>query len=149
MPDRPTRATIANLCREFGVTIIAKSTYPGPRQTRAVETIGRIIRKRGIGHMRLVLTTLVETENNQACLDEVSLWSISDMLIICHSVVETRFADWLDAFDHIPVGALQALCQELSGTVSQRYALDGMLYERLARVFGPNAMQPDLLDERR
>lgn len=137
------------ICGEFGVRIIDKQRYPEPGETRAVETLARIMRRHGEGHLRLVLTTLAETENNKGLLDEVLLWATSDLVRACGNIVETRAGDWLTCWDAMPVGELQFVTQELSGTIPQRYALAGMLYERIIRVFGPGAAQPDLFDDRR
>lgn len=142
-------AHIMRLCDEFGVLIVDKHRYPGPGETRAVETMARIYRRHGEEHFRLVLSTLVETANNKVLLDEVGLWMASDLVLKCRGIIERRAGDWLETWDAIPGGELQFVCQELSGIIPQRYALGGMIYERIYRRFGPNADQLDLLDDRR
>lgn len=137
------------LCEEFDIEIIGKSRYPEPGQTRAPETMSRIVRRYGEAHMRLVLTTLRETANNHALLDEVGMWSASDMIRACPEIVEQRAGDWLDLWDRMPVGPLQAIAQQLGGVVPVRYALDGMLFERINGTFGRRAAEPDLFDDRR
>ncbi|NTS31289.1 hypothetical protein HQ945_08475 [Phyllobacterium sp. BT25] len=112
-------------------------------------TLERIARRFGEGHLRLVLSTLAETANNKLLLDEVGLWMASDMIRACRSIVENRTGDWLETWDAMPVGELQFITHDLSGVVSQRHALGGMVYERLYRRFGPNSDQLDLLDDRR
>lgn len=124
------------MCAEFGLTIIGKSAYPRPGETRAPKTLERILAKRGEAHLRLLLSTLAETENNQAVLDEALLWAVSDLVIACGEFIERRPSDWLELFDRMPVGDLQWTAQHLSGHVSQRAALAGMLFERFYRVFG-------------
>lgn len=140
---------VIDLCREFEIEIIGKSRYPEPGQTRAVETMARIVRRHGEPHMRMVLTTLRETANNHALLDEVGLWSASDMVRACQEIVEGRTSDWLALWDRMPVGPLQAISQRLAGVVPVRYALDGMLFERIEGTFGPRSQEPDLFDDRR
>ena len=142
-------ADVIRLCAEFSIEIIGKSRYPEPGQTRATETIARILRRHGEPHMRMVLTTLRETANNHVLLDEVGLWSASDMVLACPEIVEQRAGDWLDLWDKLPVGPLQATAQQLAGVLPVRYALDGMLFERIVGRFGPNFRQPDLFDDRR
>ena len=137
------------LCKEFDVEIIGKSRYPEPGQTRAGETLSRIMRRHGEAHLRIVMMTLAETANNKTLLDEVGLWMASDMVRKCEWLIDGRAEDWLDIWDVMPVGELQFLCQDLAGVIPQRYALGGMVYERLYRRFGPNADQLDLLDDRR
>lgn len=143
------RDRVEAICREYGVTVIDRHRYPEIGETRAVETMARIMRRFGEGHLRLVLSTLAETANNRACLDEAGLWATSDMLRAWSDLVEKRMGDWLDAWDRMPVGELQFRNQRLSGIVSQRYALGGQLHERLYGMFGPDAAQLDLLDDRR
>lgn len=140
---------VQRLCDEFGITIVPKHRYPGPGETRAVATLDRIWRKHGEEHLRLVLTTLVETANNKILLDEVGLWAASDMVRQCQDIINDRAGDWLDLWDAIPAGELQFVCQNLRGIVSQRAALGGMIYERIYRRFGPFADQIELFDDRR
>ncbi|WP_287247644.1 hypothetical protein [Mesorhizobium sp.] len=53
------------LCDELGIKIFDRHRYPEPGEARAVETLARIIRRHGEGHLRLVLSTLAETDNNK------------------------------------------------------------------------------------
>lgn len=141
--------TVHQICAEFGITIIDGHRYPELGETRALVTLERIMRRHGEGHLRLVLSTLAETANNKVLLDEVGLWMASDMIRACASIVERRAADWLQAWDQMPVGELQFVCQDLRGVIPQRYALAGMVFERLYRRFGPDAAQFELFDDRR
>lgn len=136
---------IQRLCDEFSIEIIGKSRYPIPGQTRAVETLARIYRRFGEVHLRMVLTTMRETANNHALLDEVGLWMASDMVRVRGE--SNINSDWLALWDVMDVGPLQALAQDLAGIIPVRYALGGMIYERVHRRFGPK--QLDLLDDRR
>lgn len=135
------------LLAEYGIDIVAPNVSPRPGQTRAPKTVQRIMRRHGEGHLRLVLSTLAETANNKACLDEYSLWMASDMIRARPDLAEGRASDWLDLWDAIPLGDLQAIAQELSGVVPIRSALGGMVYERIVRRFGSG--QLDMLDDRR
>lgn len=139
--------TAAEILAEYGVEVVGKSAAPGPKQTRAGETVSRILRRHGEGHLRLVLTTLAETANNGGLLDEVGLWMASDMVQACEQLVETRTSEWLELWDAMPLGDLQALCRQLHGIVPQRFALGGMVYERIYRRFGSD--QTELFDDRR
>jgi hypothetical protein len=140
---------VQSLCDEFEIRIVDKHRYPEVGETRATETLARIMRRHGEAHLRLVLSTLRETANNAILLDEVGLWMASDMVRACQRILEQRAGDWLETWDAIPAGELQFICQDLTGVIPQRYALGGMIYERLYRRFGPNADQMDLLDDRR
>ncbi|MEO3387338.1 hypothetical protein [Mesorhizobium sp. CAU 1741] len=138
---------VVALCDEFGIRIIPGHRYPEIGETRAAETMARILRRHGEAHLRQVLTTLVETHNNKVLLDEVGLWMASDMVRVRGA--DKIDSDWLDLWDRMPVGELQFIAQGLSGIISQRYALGGMVFERIYKRFGPDADQPDLLDDRR
>ena len=140
---------VSALCAEYGIEIIDDRAYPDIRQTRAVVTMERILRSRGESHFRMVRSTLAETENNQGQLDEYLFWAVSDLVEACQGIIEERPTEWLECFDKTPVGQLQFIARDLSGITHQRHALAGMLYERVVRVFGPNAAQGDLFDERR
>ena len=141
-------ARVPALCTEYGIEIVGKSAYPGVRQTRAPQTIARILRRRGEAHTRMVLTTLAETTNNGLSIDETGLWSVSDMVAVCQPIINADASAWLELFDAIRVGELQYVASDLTGAVPTRFALDGMLYERIVRRFGPGAAQPDLFDDR-
>lgn len=140
---------IQRLCDEFGIRVIDKHRYPEPGETRAIETLARIYRRHGEGHLRLVLSTLMEAGNHKLLLDEVGLWMCSDMVLKCRGLIERDASAWLEMWDRIPAGELQFMCQDLRGVIPQRFALGGMIYERIYRRFGPNADQLDLLDDRR
>jgi hypothetical protein len=147
MTDAP--EYVRRMCDEFGVTIVPRHKYPAPGETRAVATIDRIWRKYGEEHLRLVLTTLVETANNKILLDEIGLWMASDMVRKCQPIIEERAGERLELWDAMPAGDLQFVSQELRGHVSQRAALGGMIYERIYRRFGPFADQLNLFDDLR
>jgi hypothetical protein len=140
---------VFTICQEYGIAIVDGRAYPDIRQTRAVVTMERILRSRGEAHFRMVMSTLAETDNNQGQLDEYLFWAVSDLVEACHAIIEERPTEWLECFDKTPVGQLQFIARDLSGITHQRHALAGMLYERVVRVFGPNAAQGDLFDERR
>lgn len=140
---------VYQVCEEFGIRIVDGRAYPDVRETRAVATMNRILRRRGYDHFRMVLMTLAETENNAGHLDEYLLWAVSDLLMACSGIVEREPSKWLECFDKTPVGQLQFIARDLCGVTLQRHALAGMLYERIYRAFGPLATQPDLFDERR
>lgn len=119
---------IKALCGEFEIEIIPKSHYPLPGQTRAVASIGRLIRKRGDAHARLVLTILTECKGNHALIDEMALNAVSNLVLACSDMIEEDASGFLDLFDNIPFGPLMIMASELRGIVHQGHALAGMLY---------------------
>ncbi|MDO9417014.1 hypothetical protein [Pararhizobium sp.] len=140
---------VERICTEYGIRIVDARRYPEIGETRAVATMDRILKNFGEDHFRMVLTTLAETSNNKALLDEYGLWMASDMVMACRGIVEANTSDWLELWDALPLGQLQFIAQELSGICPQRHVLSGMVYERVFRRFGPNAAQTDLFDDRR
>lgn len=134
------------LCSEYGITIVDGRSYPGIRETRAVTTMERILSSKGEDHFRMVLATVAETENNQGYLDKYLWWAVSDLVETFGEIVEQQTSEWLNAFDAAPVAELQYIARRLK---HQRFALVGMLTERIVRRFGPNAGQGDLFDDRR
>jgi hypothetical protein len=140
---------VYEVCEEFGVTIVDARAYPDIRETRAVATMDRILRNRGLDHFRMVMMTLAETSNNQGSLDEYLFWAVSDLVEACKGIIEAEPTKWLEVFDAAPVGELQYIARDLCGITHQRHAIAGMIYERIVRVFGPNAAQGDLFDDRR
>jgi hypothetical protein len=137
------------LCSEFGIEIVPANRYPDIGQTRAVATMDRILNRYGEGHFRLVMTTIAETANNQRQIDEYLFWAVSDLIRACPEIIEKQASTWLACFDAAPVGELQYIARDLIGVVPQRYALAGMLYERVVKAFGPRSIQPDFFDDRR
>ena len=140
---------ILGLCDEFGISVVSGRRQPAIGETRAAETMNRIWHRYGEDHTRRVMRTLVETANNKAVLDEVGLWMASDMLRVCGFRFDENASAWLELWDAIDLPTLRKVCRDLSGVVPQRHALGGMVYERIYRVTGPNAAQPDLFDDRR
>lgn len=140
-------------CDEYEVRIIPANVIPRIGETRAPETLRLIKNKHGRDHMRFVVGTLAETANNKALLDETMFWSVSDMVRAFRKnfpkVMDNDLDAWFSFFDRTPLGQLQYWCLDLEGITSKRRALDGMLWERAVRQFGPMAAQPDLLDDRR
>lgn len=140
---------IAGLCAEYSIETIPAHKYPELRQTRAIATMDRILRRYGEDHFRLVMSTIAETENNQRQMDEYLFWAISDLILACPEIIERQASAWLACFDAAPIGELQFVTRDLAGVIPQRYALAGMIYERIVRAFGPRSVQPDLYDDRK
>jgi hypothetical protein len=102
----------------------------------------------GEEHLRPVLSTLAETDNNKGQLGEV--------LVLCrvgHGARLPRNPSAGAAGMAVDVGCLPnwraARGPRPPGVLPLRFALGGMLYERIVRAFGPRAIQPDLFDDRR
>jgi len=132
---------VSALCEEVGIEAIEGTAYPRLGQTRAVNTIRRIIDRLGEKHARLVLMTLAETENNRAMLDEVSIWTASDMVRVFHAEIEQDASTWLERWDSLPIGYLQSVSHGLKGMIKQRDALSGMVYRELRKFYGQQDLE--------
>lgn len=137
---------VFTICEEYGLRIVDGRSYPGIRETRAVHTLHRVLEAKGEDHFRLVLSTVAETNNNQGYIDKHLIFAVSDLVEQFQALIEAKTSEWLECFDEAPVGELQVVAKTVR---HQRYALVGMLAERVVRRFGPNAGQGDLFDERR
>lgn len=140
-------------CEECGFEIIPPNVVPKLGQTRAPATLRYIKQKHGKDDMRFILQTLAETRNNKAMLDEIAFWVVADMLRAFRknfpAVMEHDVERWYQFWDGLPFAQLQYWCLDLEGITSKRRALNGMVWERAIRQFGPMAAQPDLYDDRR
>jgi hypothetical protein len=136
-------ARLADLCAEFGVEVIdtrqARSRKPG--QTCADRTLARILEDEGEAHLRSVLVTMMETENNKRMLIAPVIWAVSDVL---RGHPDWFGETWLQAFDAIPIAELHELAKQSREAVAPRQALATMLIERLRPHFKPNP-QPRLI----
>lgn len=136
---------VSDVCKEFGITIVPGTSYPGIRETRAVKIMDHILKVKGYEHFRLVMMTVGETENNQGQIDEYLLWAVSDTVEEYRHLIEEEASKWLACFDKAPVGELQYIVRRQR---KQRFKLAGMLAERIYIAFGPKSVQPDLFDDR-
>lgn len=130
---------VPSLCDEYGLRIVDGRSYPGIRETRAVFTMDKILRLKGEGHFRMVLSTVAETENNAGEIDKYLLSAISDLVERFNFLIEARTSEWLMVFDAAPIGELQFIARKVR---HQRFALVGMLTERIVRYFGPTFDTP-------
>lgn len=140
------------ILEELGVTVVPKSTPPGPGETRSVGTIQKIIRRHGKEHARLVLQILTESENCKGYLSETVIGAVSDILLVLQrgypDIYERQTSRIFEFMDRTPIGALEYLyVRNLAGITNRRSAFVGLLNERIVRQFGDP--QYDLLDDRR
>jgi hypothetical protein len=121
-----TEARVISICAEYGIEIVDGRAYPGIRQTRAVVTMERILRKNGEDHFRMVMSTIAETENNQGQIDEYLLWAVSDLVRAATALSKKGPRNGFECFDAPPVEQLQFIARDLCGITHQRHALAGM-----------------------
>ncbi|AFL53989.1 hypothetical protein ABIE78_006384 [Sinorhizobium fredii] len=128
-------ALVRSICAEFEIEIIPANEFPKPGQTRAVATMRRILEKHGDGHLRLVVSTLAETEGNQWLIEECSLW-ISDLILVCSEWIDENASAWLELWDRLELGSIMLAADHLRGTTPVRHALAALIYSRLSSLAG-------------
>ncbi|NKJ91787.1 hypothetical protein GFM14_09195 [Rhizobium leguminosarum bv. viciae] len=135
-------ALVRSICAEFDVTIIPANEFPKPGETRAIATLTSILDKHGEGHLRIVLSTLMETRGNQGLMISPILWATSDLVLACSEWIEKDLSDWYQAWDKIPVGWITWHCQSLYGVVKVRPAAAGAMYVMLSAYTKNKADRP-------
>ncbi|TRB03460.1 hypothetical protein EXN61_21580 [Agrobacterium tumefaciens] len=137
---------------EHGIAVVPAHVMPAVGQVRSVSTLQRILKKRGEEHARFVVMTFAETENSKASINEYSLWAVSDLVLLAEKnfpeLVTTDVESWFRFFDGLPFGWVQLWAADMDGIVPKRFAMVGMIYERMKRYFGPLRVQPDMFDDR-
>jgi hypothetical protein len=137
---------IKDLCQEFEIEIIDPSRYPVVRQTRATATLERLLEQQGDGHLRLVLSTLVEAGPNGALLDSRTLMATSELVLIYSDWIEADPSSWFEAWDTLPVGEISWLLRGLRGVKPAHRVLLGALYVVLQNMRDGNGMDKMIRD---
>lgn len=136
---------------EFDVKVLPPSGHIQPGSTKAVANLQKIVRKRGFDHARLIVLLWKETNLRMIPMDSPTLWAMSDTLLLVErnfpQVLASDTESLFKLVDGLPMGWLQAWARDTDGVIPRRFAIGGMIFERMKRIFGMD--QPDLLDDRR
>lgn len=136
--------SLASVLLEFDVEVLPVQTrIRKPRQTHAGKTLERIYTKHGEGHLRFVLSSILETENNAMALEASVIEAVS-YTVIHHPQWAERAGDWLNAFDRIDLVNCLALAKAskvrpTKDGVAQNiylFLMDDMETERQKELFG-------------
>jgi hypothetical protein len=120
--------TVDAICSELGIAIVPVTKQRDVMETCAVNTLERILREHGAGHLRSVLIAIVETTNNKKQLVAPVIWAISDMLIAHPSWFSSEL---LDAMDAIDLAEMHELAKANRRACQPRQAISTMLFEKL------------------
>jgi hypothetical protein len=131
-------ALLDTICAELGVTVVDTRLQHkrGPGETCAVGTLEEILRGCGSAHLRSVLITIMESENNRMALVRPVLLAVSDLLRANPPWFGER---WLQVFDKIDLSGLYDEARKHRQTASTRHVLFGMILERLRPHFTEEA----------
>ena len=139
--------SIAPILSEYGIQTIPTNVVRGPMQTHAGRTLERLAISHGEGHLRDVLTCLVEGENNGMALVAPVITAVSEELRVHREWWERDASAWLTVMDRTDLTRLHRIAKGNQRAVSAADAIATLLYRELAAVFDP-PKQPDFFDPR-
>lgn len=119
---------LSELLSELGITVVPVTRQRGPMETFADNTMQRILNDHGPEHLRSVLISIVETENNRRMLIAPVIWALSDVLSAHPSWFGSEF---LDAMDGIDLAEMHERAKANRRAAQPRQAMATMLFERL------------------
>jgi hypothetical protein len=127
-------AALQKICTEMSVEIvdIRQSRSRRPGQTCAERTLLKILTDEGSAHLRSVLISIMQSENNKMMLVAPVLWAISDVL---RGHPGWFGETWLQALDAIDIAELYSRAKESREAVAPRQAIATMLIERMRPLF--------------
>jgi hypothetical protein len=108
----------------------------GPRSTCCGNIVQRLVRKRGAGHVTIVLRTIVESQGNESELVADVIGAISD-LIRAHPRWVGLGLQWLEAFDQISLAEVRKTAKA-TGVRPLRNAIMTLLCLELDVILGPS-----------
>lgn len=122
------------ICDELGIRVVPVTKQREPMETCAVNTLARILNEHGQEHLRSVLMSIVETENNKRMLVAPVIYGLSDILIAHPSWFG---GDFLEAMDKIDLAEMQQMAKPNKKAVPIRRAIATMLFDELRKTFQP------------
>jgi hypothetical protein len=126
--------TLAELCAEFEIEMTDNASSMGrrPGQTCARKILQKVLTDEGENHLRSVLMTIMQTENNKRMLIRPVILAVSDVL---RTYPTWYGGDWLDAFDKIELSELYEKARADREGVAPRYSIAARLIDRLRPKF--------------
>ncbi|MCF3935034.1 hypothetical protein L1787_16645 [Acuticoccus sp. M5D2P5] len=133
---------------EYGVEIVPNNVRRPELKTYAGATLEHLLDRHGEGHLRLVLTSIVETTNNKRALIEPVITAVS-WLILNHPRWVEDTSRWLDEMDKINLLALfdqatGARGEKVAPVGSRNRVVYGLLHDRLKDRLGEGSAQGHL-----
>jgi hypothetical protein len=142
-PDVSSRLAAILAEEDIGVTVISiNAADRAPRETKAVNTLERMLRTHGPDHVRMVLSLIVQSENNARELAGPTIKAVSRELL-AHPEWDD-ITGWFEELDAMPLAAIRRFHLGDLAATPIGAALSANLYARLARRFGRPVPQLDL-----
>lgn len=127
-----TSPALASICTELGIRIVPVTKQRDAMETFAENTLERILREHGPEHLRSVLLSIVETQNNKRQLIAPVIWAVSDTLLAHPSWFG---GDFLSAMDSIDLADMHERAKANRRAAQPRQAIATMLFEKLRETF--------------
>lgn len=126
---------LATICQELGIAVVPVTKQRGLMETHAVNTMERILFKRGETNLRDTLMSIVETKNHKRELVAPVIWALSDILKAHPSWFCGE--QWFEILDEIDISDIRAKAKVNKTVAKPRQAIATMLMEHLQRHFEP------------
>jgi hypothetical protein len=124
---------LSDICTELGVEIVATAeSARKPGQTCAGRILQKVLTDEGENHLRSVLITILQTENNKRMLVRPVILAVSDVL---RNHPDWFGSKWLDAFDNIELSDLYQDAKREREGIAPRAAIAAWIVERLRDQF--------------
>lgn len=136
--------TLQDILAEYRIEVIRMQAVRGPRQTHARQTLDKLFQEHGPDHLRDVLTTIAETENNGMALVAPIITAVSVVLRAHTDWWERDASRWLDVMDRLDLTRLHRIAKGNLRAAPAADAIATMLYLELEAAFGEE--RPDLFD---
>ena len=122
-------ATLADICAELEIDVVDTSeSARKPGQTCARKILQKVLTDEGEAHLRSVLITIMETENNKRMLVRPVILAVSDVL---RTYPKWFGAVWLTVFDGIELAEMYEDAKLDREGVAPRYSIAARIIDRL------------------
>lgn len=139
MTEQSGYEAVRSICAEFDIKLTTSTFYPKAGETRSVVTLEKIRAQCGDGHLRLVLSTLLETGYEYVQLDEFTLWAVSDLVNACSDWIEKDLSSWYAAWESVPFNLIYSGLYTNPNLKKRRFLLAGAVYVMLIAFREDNA----------
>ena len=122
-------STLADICEELEIDVVDTSeSARKPGQTCARKILQKVLTDEGEAHLRSVLITIMETENNKRMLVRPVILAVSDVL---RTYPKWFGAVWLTVFDGIELAEMYEDAKLDREGVAPRYSIAARIIDRL------------------